>query len=302
VGGELAAAGAGVVLAVAQDGAAAAADRSVELWLIERVELHHYSHDAHDIVSRPRPPQAGLFSAMDPERYRPLIEQMLPFPRRLERAVYRKKYQPVGHIAHGWLMRCVRGAYAVKTLHDSGMGGEASPVARSVVEHLVALRWLMTDGGTINSPLRTNHHEQTKRVLTALEVASSPAFDGEHFARVLASTEHDDHGRDHLQQFAHRAKLHATKQDMTVYFAEVMRSHATYQSAISYWDVENSSPREVSRDESALLKFSSCYMYQALTVYRGLFIARPWGGELRSIRAKLVEIDPLLDLALETVV
>jgi hypothetical protein len=118
---------------------------------------------------------------------------------------------------------------------------------------------------------------------------------------VIASTEHDDPGRDYFQAFAHRAGYYGLEEDLTAYQALVMESHATYQSAVVYYDLVEKAPLSVSRTEFDSLKFAVCYLFRSLVAYGSIFVARRWRQELADIKARLIEIDPDLDGSLDDV-
>jgi Family of unknown function (DUF5677) len=47
-----------------------------------------------------------------------------------------------GLLGYGWWLRCVRTADAIRLLHKSGLGQEASPLVRTLIHHELALLWL----------------------------------------------------------------------------------------------------------------------------------------------------------------
>jgi len=217
-----------------------------------------------------------------------LIAEMAALPDALDRAMYKKKYAEVGFIAHGWMRRCVRGSLALIELERAGYGGETPPLCRSVIEHAVALKWLVADGAEILGPLKTDHASGAQRLVSAWEKSTKSKWDEEDFARLLASLEHDDHSRDFLQQFAHRVAHFGTPDDLTAYQAETLRSHATYQSATDYWDLENSRPVQMVIEDGNMRKFAAAHMYMSLNSYNQIFIAPPWTSTLSRIRAALI--------------
>lgn len=233
------------------------------------------------------------------ENFTALFERMRRMPDQIDQAHFRKRYRGVAHIAHGWLQRVSRGGQALVLLHESGFDGEAPPLARSVLEHFVALRWLVGVGGDITAPLRSVHGRETAKFLEALRKTSRTGPNEDEFAKVLASTEHDDHGRDHFHAFAHRVLHHGRDEDVTAYQGLVMESHATYQSAVQYWDPEEGERLETSRAEFDWPQFAACYMYRALVAYASIFIAPPWRQELDALKRKLIDLEPDLEGSLD---
>ncbi|EAR24270.1 hypothetical protein A20C1_00245 [marine actinobacterium PHSC20C1] len=231
--------------------------------------------------------------------FRALVERMQRMPDQLHEGHFRQKYQPVAHIAYGWLTRCSRTADAIVVLHDAGFDGEVPPLARCLLEHVVALRWLVAVGDEISAPLRSVHGHETIKFLEALRKTASGQFDEEQFAKILASTEHDDHGRDHFHAFAHRARLYGREEDLTSYHALVMESHATYQSAVQYWDPETKETLVTSRADYDWLEFATCYLYRALFAYSEIFMAPPWRNELNDVKQHLITLNPAVRAELD---
>jgi hypothetical protein len=229
-----------------------------------------------------------------------LISEMLPMLSRLGAGYYRQRYEKVSHIAHGWMTRIVRTIEAILILQRDGFAGEVSPLSRSVVEHSVALRWLVAADSAILGPLRTNHKYQVERFASVWKDSAGDAdnpLDEDKLASVIASLEHDEHSRDNLQQFLHRAEIYGKPMDITAYQAELMSSHATYHSASDYWDGKQ---RLLSthHTEGDYRKFAASFLYMALNSYSSLFLGRPWSQRLIAIRKELVELDAALDNAL----
>ncbi len=49
-------------------------------------------------------------------------------------------------VAHGFYCRVARTAQAALSLVDIGFGSEAAPLRRSVLEHVLALAWVIDEG------------------------------------------------------------------------------------------------------------------------------------------------------------
>jgi hypothetical protein len=224
--------------------------------------------------------------------FEPLLEEMLPLLDRLETGTYRKKYRRVGNVAHGWTKRCVRGAEAVMVLQGAGYAGEAAPLMRSVVEHSVALRWLVAEGDAILPTLKTNHKSGTERLLDAALALSKGLVDEKHFRGVIESVEHDDHSGDYMQHFSNRVVKHGTLQDQIEYYGRMLTSHATFQSAIGYWDSSDETPRTSDANAADYRKAGAVYLYLALSSYSKIFVAQPWSATLQKVGARIVELDP----------
>jgi hypothetical protein len=68
--------------------------------------------------------------------------------------IVRKKYIGVKELADGWYLHVHRGCLAILLLEDETFGEETAPLRRSVVEHVIALKWLVEDGESILDPLK----------------------------------------------------------------------------------------------------------------------------------------------------
>ena len=224
-----------------------------------------------------------------------IIGQLIPMADAVEQGHIRPKYQAVLNVAHGWIRRIVRTNRAILLLQANGFNGEVAPLARSVVEHSVALRWLIADGEDIMAPLRTNHYTGTSRFFEAWRSSTTVEPDEEQIAEELRALENDDHRRDHLQQFAHRVKLYGTPSDLTVYQAELNVAHATYQSAAVYCSFDQTERLPEAEDSGNYDMFCAVYLYLAMIAFSAIFVARPWQGELAAIRARLIRLERDVD-------
>jgi hypothetical protein len=232
-------------------------------------------------------------------RFEPFIEELVqlvysaPDGSRL-----REKYQAVGHIAHGWLMRCVRGARAVLVLREAGYSGEASPLVRSVVEHAVALAWLVEEGPAILEPLKRAHSASTEKLLSDWRATGDPDLDENHLEAVLESVAEADNSLDNLVHFETRVVRYGTGGDAVTYRQEVMRSHATYQSAITYYDNDAHVALDEAKLPSDYRHFAAVFIFKGARAFNSVLADHPWSTRLEEIQRGLLangaELEPLL--------
>lgn len=206
---------------------------------------------------------------------------------RHEQAPLAEKYHKVAHIAHGWFMRSHRGVAAILALQDVGFQGEANPLARSVVEHVVSLRWLVSEGAAVLDPLKRGHAKSTSKLLTNWQIANAGEVNEEHFAAVLASVEVADRSTDHLVHVWPILDKYGTPIEKTEYMKQVMRSHPTYQSSVSYWDSTNKEALNAEKEPSDLRQFCVVFLYKAMAEMNTIFEPQPWTDFLGQLAPRL---------------
>lgn len=81
-----------------------------------------------------------------PDTWSSILDELLEVPTTLDGWTFRPTHRRITHIAHGWYMRVDRGTNAVLLLDREGMEEEAAPIRRSIIEHVVGLRWLVAEG------------------------------------------------------------------------------------------------------------------------------------------------------------
>jgi len=125
-----------------------------------------------------------MMGMTDPEpidSYSAILAELLALYPALPRLTLKSSHRRVTHIAHGWYVRAHRGSEAVLVLRDAGFAAESWPTRRSVLEHVVGLKWLAAEGGRAADPLIRQLAEQArKRQLGAAaagwQAAGLPAF------------------------------------------------------------------------------------------------------------------------------
>lgn len=84
-------------------------------------------------------------------------------------------------------MRCHRGVEAILLLDEAGYAEEASGIRRSVIEHVVALKWLAAEGDRINDTLMRGHARDAERRKEAVTGAGWTSVDPAEIAAVIAA-------------------------------------------------------------------------------------------------------------------
>jgi hypothetical protein len=205
---------------------------------------------------------------------------------------FREGWRGVGHLAHGWYLRCHRGALAVVLLGDAGFAEEASPLRRSVIEHVVALQWLAVEGDGILDTVARAHADNSQRVRDAVESARWTSISLEEADEAIASAAADerDPANDYLQKFAGRARRYSDAHTMVEYLVECGRSHPSYESAICYYDISDGTFLDESIAALGQVPFGATHVLEALEAVREAFDRRPWTLELRRLIEQFREV------------
>ncbi|HUZ69020.1 MAG TPA: DUF5677 domain-containing protein [Candidatus Saccharimonadales bacterium] len=219
--------------------------------------------------------------------YAQLLPELLQLYPGLMRShpTWRLGYRDVGHLAHGWYLRCHRGVEAILTLDRAGYAEEASPIRRSVIEHVLALKWLAVEGDTILDTVARAHARGATAIADAVSAAGWTSIDPAEIEHVVAGI--DPHNRDpsndHLIHFAQRLSQYGDEHTRPGYLAECARTHPSYESAVCYVELPSGSLLLESRDAQWQVPFSTTHILEALLALRQAFDPAPWRAELDRI-------------------
>ena len=226
------------------------------------------------------------------QQYRALIPQLLAlYPNMVSRPV-KDSHREVGHVAHGWCMRCHRGVEAVLQLEHTGYQEEAGPIRRSIVEHVVALKWLAVEGNTMSTALRRGAtHEAAKRK-AALESANWTSVDLVQFDNVIADGVNLDRQQDHLLNFKQRCDAYASPHDLAVYLNEVARFRPSWESAVPYFTNDNGKVTALRRPAWSIDQAGFCtvHLLEALDAFHSILDGAPFEQELDGLHRALTPI------------
>ncbi|WP_300682827.1 DUF5677 domain-containing protein [Nocardioides sp.] len=143
-------------------------------------------------------------------------------------------------VAYGWTARVVRTAHAAIRLDSDGFATEASPMVRSMAEHLIALHWVTEQrGDAFQALLRAWQHE-----LSRFKEAESAGWklDPDIIKAVdeLRSLETDKASlpADALARTRHAAERYGLGVVYRAWLVESWTSHASYMSAKTYYDYD----------------------------------------------------------------
>jgi hypothetical protein len=228
--------------------------------------------------------------------YTPILEKLLTlYPSYLtssETATVRSGYQRVAHIAHGWYMRCHRGSQAILILDEAGYAEEASGIRRSIIEHVVALKWLAAEGDTIVDTVARGHARDAERRKEAVSNAGWTSVDPTDIAAVIAGIEPDSRNKinDYLLHFTQRMTKYGDVHTLPGYLAECSRVHPGYESAICYIDLATGGPLKESRDSLWQVPFATTHLFEAVLCMQDLFDPSPWHELLDELSREYREI------------
>ncbi len=76
--------------------------------------------------------------------------------------------------AYGWWAGITRSAQAISTLHQSGLAHESAPIVRTVLQHTLALQWLVETGDKAVAAVQEYTDDNTRKLLQTLAEANWP--------------------------------------------------------------------------------------------------------------------------------
>jgi hypothetical protein len=207
--------------------------------------------------------------------YAPLLEEVMALYPYLakSRPPWRDGYAKVGFLAHGWYLRCHRTVEAVLNLGDAGYADEAAPLRRSIIDHVLALRWLAAEGDKILDTIARAHAFDTKNRADTVTAAEWTSVDVEQLERIVAGIDADtlDRSGDHLLPFAHRLAEYGDQHTRPGYIAESAKSHPTYESAVAYVAVPGGELLWHAREPIWPVPFCTIHLLEALICVREAF-------------------------------
>ncbi|MFB7745405.1 DUF5677 domain-containing protein [Streptomyces sp. NPDC056132] len=223
------------------------------------------------------------------QEYRSLLPRLLGlYPRVVgdpaQRRI-RQSHAEVGHVAHGWYMRCHRGVLAVLALEAEGLQVEAAPIRRSVVEHVVALKWLAEQGAVVADILRRGAARDADRRKAAVKAANWTSVDMALFDAVIHDAQGLDPQYDTLLSFKHRCDRFGTPHDWTTYLNETAQSHPSWESALPYLDITSGRPMARTTPAPAFDQAGFCtiHLLEALICISQIIDSDYLGAELGEI-------------------
>ena len=191
-----------------------------------------------------------------------ILDELLALYPTMATLELREAHMNAAHLAHGWYQRVRRSCEAIVALERLGYDPEAAPIRRTIIEHTVALKWLAEEGDGVLDVMALEHAARAKRIMKATKAANWTSVDQNEIQTVI--DEIDEDSRDYTKaEFKHFSKQNQDQSVLAVYLAEVGRTHATYQSAIDYADMEQGAFLDESREEIDNVKMAADFLLEA---------------------------------------
>ena len=224
------------------------------------------------------------------EQYRALLPRLLALHPATTVARVKATHAKVSHVAHGWYMRCNRGVEAVLQLERIGYQEEAGPIRRSIVEHVVALKWLAAEGNKISTVLRRGGSGEAVKRKAVLLDANWTSVDTAQFDAVVADGQDLDRQRDYLLHFKQRCEAYGTPHDWATYLNEVARFHPSWESAVPYIRIEDGKVAGVGGPTWQIDQAGFCaiHLFEGLYAFHFIFEDAPLEQELDELYRELV--------------
>lgn len=141
-------------------------------------------------------------------------------------------------VVFGWTNRVVRTGEASLILLDAGFEAEAAPLIRSMIEHAIALHWLVdTPAEALQALIRERQHQ-----VAVLREAQASGWElSEETQRLIeealaVETDRGSRSADRLLATRHRAIAYGLGFLYQAWLVETWDSHASRASATAYYD------------------------------------------------------------------
>lgn len=200
----------------------------------------------------------------------------------------------ISHVLHAWFLRCQRGIEAVMTLDAAGYVVESPPLRRSVLEHIIAMAWLIANPESgWNTILRGAMHEADKRK-ESIERAGWASVDLAAFDSVIQDGEAIESSTRTMLQFSERCKAVGSADDWAAYLIETSMSHPGWQSAVPYLDLNHETGSVAFRsqpfDDTNLGQWAATHLFQALVILNSALEGDPLDPQLDAIQRKMIPL------------
>lgn len=200
----------------------------------------------------------------------------------------------VAHVIHAWFMRCQRGIEAVLLLDDAGFVVESAPIRRSVLEHVIALAWMVENpeiGWRVM--IRGGSAAAIKRK-ESIERAGWTAVDLAAFDDVIAEGDDIDASTDYQLHFRQRCEMVGTPHDWAAYLIETAQSHPGWQSAVPYLELNQETADVTFRgqpfDDMNVGQWAAGHLFQALTAMNAALEGERLKTDLDGLQKRLLPL------------
>lgn len=226
------------------------------------------------------------------ENYRALLPELLSLYPSLSDIRPKLPHRPVAHVAHGWYMRCHRGIEAVVQLEETGFQEEASPIRRSILEHVVSLKWLAAQGGAVADVLKSGAARDAAKRKESVIQANWTSVSLNIFDEIIVDGMNTNTQHDYLLAFKHRCDKFGTPHDWTTYIIETARSHPCWESAVPYIDGNSSRPRLRVQPDPLIDQAGFCviHLFEALVAVNQMIETSPLTSQLETLDRQIRSI------------
>ncbi|WP_112248103.1 DUF5677 domain-containing protein [Kribbella monticola] len=206
----------------------------------------------------------------------------------LENVAFEDASADLAGVAHGWYVRIRQTCRALLLLHSNDFGDEASPLRRSIIEHAVALYWLVDAKETALDALSRQHQGRTK--LTADNLGEGWSITREDLSRIL-DAEIDPSPQETYLKFTHQCQKYGFSEIMVAWLTETATCHPSLLSAESYVD-ETDGQRVLLKDSKRFAETDvklalSIFLLIASGAFNHLLKGQPWTTELEEIERQM---------------
>ena len=214
------------------------------------------------------------------------LGQLYPHPAELQ---LKGTHRRIAHLAHGWYMRTHRGIEAVLLLREEGYAAESWPIRRSVLEHVVALKWLAAEGNVVADVVRRANAVSAERRKRAASQAGWRSASLPIFEDVIADKAATEEFKrfDELHNFAPRCARYGTANDLASYMIETAHSHPDWDTASAYFDEPSTmllEPKPIDRDDEG---WCAMHLWEALASLNRMMEMPAWTDALEEMRTRI---------------
>lgn len=145
-------------------------------------------------------------------------------------------------VMFGWTNRVLRTAQSVLLLQCDGFAAEAAPLVRSMLEHAMALHWLLDQpGDAFQALVRARQHE-VRKLRETQQMGWQMSDDIQTLMGELLAIETDgSRSADHLLATKHHAQCYDLGALYQAWLVETWSSHASLSSANDYFESQGDS-------------------------------------------------------------
>lgn len=157
-------------------------------------------------------------------------------------------YDTAYAVAHGFYCWVVRTAQGALSLVDTGFGSEAAPLRQALLEHVLALAWVINQGPAAVAALTRAHLGRMGSIKKLMNGRWS--LTGEDFEKLLSAGV-PSQGQDHRVAFRHLMDRYDVSDGLLIaWLWDSGDSHPSFLTARTYWH-DGGSRLDVVPDDAA---------------------------------------------------